>query len=79
MRALALRVARLEGAVTGLAPSYDVVRVPAEAMGDAPAKRAAIAEHRRCTGWTGPVVLLPARMTLTEWVARYGWVPNDRN
>ena len=69
VRALALRVARLEGAATGLAPSY-VVRVPAEAMGDADAKRAAIAEHRRCTGWTGPVVLAPARMTQSEWVAR---------
>ena len=70
MKALALRVARLEGAVTGLAPSY-VVRLPPEAMGDDEATRAAIAEHRRSTGWTGPVMLAPARMTQSEWLARY--------
>ena len=71
MKALALRVARLEGKATGSAPSY-VVRLPPETMGDDEAVRAAIAEHRRCTGWTGPVMLAPARMTQAEWVARYG-------
>jgi hypothetical protein len=47
MKALALRVARLEGKATGSAPSY-VVRLPPETMGDDEAVRAAIAEHRRC-------------------------------
>ena len=71
MKALALRVARLEGKATGSAASY-VVRLPPETMGDDEAVRAAIAEHRRCTGWTGPVMLAPARMTQAEWVARFG-------
>ncbi len=71
MRALALRVARLEGAATGSVASY-VVRVAPDAMGDAEAVRAAIAEHRRYTGWTGPVMLAPARMTQAEWLAHYG-------
>jgi hypothetical protein len=31
--------------------------------GDDEAKRAAIAEHRRRTGYTGAVVVVPARMT----------------
>ena len=71
MKALALRVARLEG------KALPDRRLPtwsgsARTMGDDEAVRAAIAEHRRCTGWTGPVMLAPARMTQAEWVARYG-------
>ena len=52
MKALALRVARLEAEAT----------------------RAAIAEHRRCTGWSGPVILAPAQMTQAEWLAHFGQV-----
>ena len=51
--------------------SYDV-RVPHGAMGDADAVRAAIEEHWRVTGRTGWVVLAPAAMTKSEWLARYG-------
>ena len=71
MKLLERRLVRLEAADTGAAPSY-VVRLPSEAMGDDEAVRAAIAEHRRCTGWTGPVMLAPARMTQAEWVACFG-------
>lgn len=73
MKTLELRLVRLEGAATGLAPSY-VVRLPAEALEDGEAASEAIAEHRRRTGWTGGVVLAPARLTQSEWLARYGQV-----
>jgi hypothetical protein len=53
---------RLEGAVAGSAPSY-VVKMPADAMDDAKAVRAAIADHQRRTGYAGVVVLAPAWMT----------------
>ena len=49
-----------------------MVRLPGEAIGDDEAVRAAIAEHRRSTGWMGPVILAPARMTQAEWVACFG-------
>jgi hypothetical protein len=35
-------------------------------------RRQNIAEHRRCTGYTGAVVVAPAWITQSEWVARYG-------
>ena len=67
-RALERRLVRLEGAVTGLAPSY-VVRLPSEAMGDDDAVRAAIAEialHR--LDRAGGAAAGPDHAT--EWVAR---------
>ena len=64
-------MARLEGTDTGAAPSY-VVRVSAETLDDDEAVHAAIAEHRRCTGWMGPVMLAPARMTLGTLFHKYG-------
>jgi hypothetical protein len=73
VRALALRVARLEGAVAGTAPSPSyVVSLPPEALGDDEAVRAAISEHRRRTGWTKAVVVMPHALTTAEWSARYG-------
>jgi hypothetical protein len=71
VRALERRLVRLEGAVAGPAPSF-VVWVPPDALGDAEAVRAAIAEHRHRTGWRGAVMVLPPRMTQDEWLARYG-------
>ena len=71
VKPLERRLVRLEGAVTGVASRY-MVRLPGEAIGDDEAVRAAIAEHRRSTGWMGPVILAPARMTQAEWVACFG-------
>jgi hypothetical protein len=66
------RLVRLEGAVAGSAPSY-VVKMPADAMDDAKAVRAAIADHQRRTGYAGVVVLAPAWMTQSEcWPAMAG-------
>jgi hypothetical protein len=49
-----------------------VVRVSAEVVDDEEAVCAAIAEHRRRTGHTGAVMLMPPEMTQDEWLARYG-------
>lgn len=57
------RLARLEHAGTSRNCSY-VVPLPAEAMTDAEAVRAAIEEHRRYGG----VVAAPTEMTVDEWV-----------
>ena len=73
MKPIELRLVRLERERAGnrAAQSY-VVRVPAEAIGDADAVRAAIEEHWRVTGRTGWVVVAPAATTQREWLARYG-------
>ena len=49
-----------------------VVRLPDEALKDPAAKHAAITDHRRRTGWMGPVVLAPVEMTVVEWIAECG-------
>ena len=71
MTALERRVVRLEGIVAGPPSSY-VVFVEPEALGDAEAVCAAIAEHRRRTGWKRPVMVLPPVLTTAEWLRRYG-------
>ena len=73
MKPIELRLVRLERerAANRATQSY-VVRVPAEAMGDSDAVRTAIEEHRRVTGRAGWVVVAPAAMTKSEWLARYG-------
>lgn len=50
-------------------PSY-VVEVSDEEMADAVAMQAAIAEHRRRTGWAGPVIVAPAEVAVEEWAER---------
>jgi hypothetical protein len=52
----------------GHAPS--VIWLPSEASDQATA--AAIAEHRRGTGWVGPVIPAPLEMSKSEWIARHG-------
>jgi hypothetical protein len=73
MKPIELRLVRLERerAANRATQSY-VVRVPAEAMDDDDAVRAAIEEHWRVTGRMGWVVLAPAEMTQSEWLACYG-------
>jgi hypothetical protein len=65
------KLVRLNGAAVGAAPSY-VVRMPADAIRDDEAVRAAIADHQRRTGWMGPVVLAEPEMSEAEWLARFG-------
>ena len=50
-------------------PSY-VVEVSDEDMADPVAMQAAIAEHQRKTGWTGPVIVAPFEATVEEWAER---------
>ena len=50
-------------------PSY-VVELSDEEMTDLMVMQAAIAEHRRQTGWTGPVIVAPAEVTVEEWAER---------
>ena len=64
------RVAALEGRRQP-ATGY-VVYVTAEQQADPAVVEAAIAEHRRRTGWTGPVMLAPPEVTVEEWVAENG-------
>jgi hypothetical protein len=71
VRTLELRLVRLERAGSVAAASY-AVRLPADAMHDDEAVRAAIADHQRRTGWMGPVLLAEPEMTEAEWLARYG-------
>ena len=54
-------------------PSY-VVEVSDEDMADLAAMQAAIAEHQRRTGWTGPVIVAPAEVTVEEWAERNRWI-----
>jgi len=73
--ALVRRVADLERRWLGRA-RY-VVEVPLEHLvrdvpGSEEVRARAIAEHRRRTGWDGPVMLAPERAaTAEEWLARY--------
>jgi hypothetical protein len=60
MKVIELRLARLEREGSRTPASY-VVRLPADALHDDEAVRAAIAAHQRQTGWMGPVVLLNRR------------------
>ncbi len=69
MKALEHRVARLERASAGSAPSY-VVRVTADRIGNDATITEAVVEHRRQTGCRA-VVVLPERMALQPWVARF--------
>jgi hypothetical protein len=71
MKVIELRLARLERSGAKAPTSY-VVRVPADAVHDDEAVRAAIADHQRRTGWMGPVLLVEPEMTQSEWLARYG-------
>jgi hypothetical protein len=64
-RLAALEVQRWPGG------SY-VVRMPDRALDDAATRDAAVMEHRRRTGWMGPVVLAPLELTVGEWLAKYG-------
>lgn len=73
MKAIGLRLTRLERAGGGPAASC-VARLPIEAMGDEEAVLAAIAEHRRRTGYAGAIVLACSKMTKDEWIARYGQI-----
>ena len=50
-------------------PSY-VVEVSDEDMADPVAMQAAIAKHQRQTGWTGPVIVALAEVTVEEWGER---------
>ncbi len=52
-------------------PSY-VVWVSDEDLANPAAVDAAIAEHQRQTGWTGPVILAPIEATVEEWAAGNG-------
>ncbi len=70
MKALERRLARLERASDKSALSY-VVRVVADRIDDDATITKAIAEHRRQTGCTAPIVLIPCRMALEAWVARF--------
>jgi hypothetical protein len=68
--AIQRRVAALE-ASRRPAPGY-VVYVTAEQQADPAVVEVAIAEHRRRTGWVGPVMLAPPEMTVEEWMAENG-------
>ena len=73
MNGIERRLARLERAGTGTRRNHNyVVRLPAEAMGDREAVRAAIEEHRQRTGYAGAVAVMPNRVTVDEWIALYG-------
>jgi hypothetical protein len=48
-----------------------VVHLSSDAMDDEEAVCAAIAEHRRRTGYAGAEILAPREMTQDEWLARY--------
>ena len=61
------RVAALEGRHKPAA-GY-VVYVTAEQQADMAVVEAATADHRRRTGWAGPVILAPPEVTVEEWVA----------
>jgi hypothetical protein len=71
MKKLQQRLARLEHSNVVLSTSY-VVRLPAEALGDAEAVSAAITEHQSLSSQTSFVLLAPIKMTMHEWVAHYG-------
>ena len=51
-------------------PSY-VVELADDALADPVAVKATVAEHRRRTGWTGPVIVAPVEVTVEEWVGRH--------
>jgi hypothetical protein len=48
-----------------------VVSLRDEDLASPAAVDAAIADHQRRTGWTGPVIVAPAEVTVDEWVKRY--------
>jgi hypothetical protein len=68
--AIARRLSALEDQRRPVA-SY-VVRLPDGALDDPAAKHAAIIEHRRLTGWMGPVILAPLETTEAGWLAKHG-------
>jgi len=68
---LARRLARLEAASNNSAPDC-VLRMPAGQMHDETRVLETIAEHQARTERAAPLILLPERMTLEEWLASYG-------
>jgi hypothetical protein len=71
MKKLQQRLARLECSNVVLSTSY-VVRLPAEALGDAEAVSAAIIEHQSLSSQTSFVMLAPIKMPMHEWITHYG-------
>ena len=72
MKVIELRLARLERGASRERPASYAVTVSVDAIGNDEAIRAAIAEHRRRTGYAGAVLVVPQSMTETEWLARHG-------
>lgn len=48
-----------------------MVELADDALADPVAVKATVAEHRRRTGWTGPVIVAPVEVTVEEWVGRH--------